>query len=69
MTDTLAETVQAPLKRPCNDAIDPAGSDKRQRVELDDPSDILHNVRALQSTIGEVCFAGAAQFRFRLPDC
>eukprot|EP00892_Ulva_mutabilis_P007567 jgi/Ulvmu1/5182/UM021_0199.1 len=54
MTDTLAETVQAPLKRPCNDAIDPNGSDKRQRVELDDPSDILEDVRAVQSTIGEI---------------
>lgn len=54
MTDTLAETVQAPLKRPCNDAIDPAGSDKRQRVDLEDPSDILQNVRAVQSTIGEI---------------
>lgn len=54
MTDTLAETVQAPLKRPCNEAIDPVGLDKRQRVDLEDPSDILNNVRAVQSTIGEV---------------
>lgn len=54
MTDTLAETVQAPLKRPCNDAIDPSGSDKRPRVELDDPSDILDSIRAVQNTIGEV---------------
>lgn len=59
MTDTLAETVQTPLKRPCNDAIDPNESDKRQRVEVDDPSDILEDVRAVQNTIGEVCIGYA----------